>query len=248
MSSDSSSPASVSEQASAAVLHQAKDATLTADPPRILQLGAKRKRALPTPSPAGCVVLEEIEEEYKRKPWKRRVVKKPSEPQAWQGRGRSPFKTPATAVVDAIKSDSQLLGALEKELDLQRTQLEQIVATKQRELVAVMAEQANAGQPNTPQLGEIPVLPQPAKPPTRSASPARKILRYLPRGTPPVIKSSPASFFEGIPKEVLELQKTLLEGLGERMIPMEFKVCGTALASGSFKLTFSGRRPETRTI
>lgn len=100
------------------------------------------------------------------------------------------------------------------------------MATKQRELVAVIAEQVNA---NRPQLGEIPILPPPVKPPTRSASPARKILRYLPRGTPPIIKSSPASFFEGIPKEVLELHKTLLEGLRERLIPTEFKVFGTIL-------------------
>lgn len=196
-----------------------------ADPRLTLQLGGKRKRGLPTPSPSGCVVLEEIEEEYKRKPWKRKAVNRPSEPQAWQGRGRSPFKTPATAVVDAIKGDSRLLGDLEKELDLQRTHLAQIVATKQAELVVVMAEQANA---NRPQLGKTPVLPRPVKPPTRSASPSRKVLKYLPRGAPPVIKSSPESFLDGIPKDVLELQEILLKGLGERLIPTELKVSGTA--------------------
>lgn len=78
------------------------------------------------------------------------------------------------------------------------------MATKQGDLVVVMAEQANAGQANKSQLGEIPVLPQPVKPATHTASPARKISKHLPRGTPPVIQSSPASFFERIQKEVLE--------------------------------------------
>ena len=71
------------------------------------------KRRLRSESPE-CVIYENLEEQYREKPWKRsRKAVSEYAPTEWPGRGRSPVKTPLTTVIDQIKRDSQALTQLE---------------------------------------------------------------------------------------------------------------------------------------
>ena len=195
-------------------------------------LSLKRKRPYlsfpPSPPETESVILEDIEEEYQRKPWKRRLGTVGSETErktTWQGRGRSPYKTPVTAVLDSIKGDTRLLEHLEKELIIQKEHLQELVASKQREIVVSMDQrQATLHDHLPPELTQGPIFPPPKPNTSRSPSPARRILKALPSATPSVINSSLESFTNPLPQDVTDLLDSLLDGLGEGSIPMQCQV------------------------
>jgi len=208
------------------VPHEAIKPMLVTDLPSSLKVRAKRYRELSPPAPSDCVIFEKIEEEYQRKPWKRRAVNQTNEPQAWQGRGRLSFTTAVTASIDAIKCNSQRLEALEKELDLQNTQLEKILGTRQTLLAQAMAAQENTGPFHglQPSGGQIVTK----KKPLSSSQSTTKILQGLSRATPPVESSTLASFQGPIPQHVLDLYTHIQENCEAPVIPIDLKVSGTA--------------------
>lgn len=137
------------------------------------------KRRLRSESPE-CVIYEDIEEEYKEKPWKRsrKEISKKVRTE-WSGRGRSPVKTPVTTVIDQIKRDSQALVQLEQALEAERADLRTLIAARRDEIALTASRNRDLASASLTKLTTQTRLPPPT-PRSRSQSPSRQILRDLP--------------------------------------------------------------------
>ena len=71
---------------------------------------------------------------------------------AWTGRGRSPYKTPVTAVLDGIKDKTAQLQNFERKLIIQQAELDGWIAEK-RVCVASLAAQKARISMERPPLG-----------------------------------------------------------------------------------------------
>lgn len=97
----------------------------------------KSRSYVRSPSPK-CVIREELEEDLLRKPWKRTILydRQKHQPE-WEGRGRSPWKTPVTDVIDYIKRDSRKLAQLDQEVRAERDRLITATISKQNEIASL---------------------------------------------------------------------------------------------------------------
>jgi len=136
----------------------------------------------------------------------------------WSGRGRSPFKTPATAAIDGLKTSARWVEALEREISLQQSQLDALVAEKKTRLIDIHHIQSEmaAGRP-------APVLAQPGTSTTRSLSPS-KYLAKLAAGNPPIVYHTFEEYLDPLPQSVRETKQELQNGLELGCMPEMFKV------------------------
>ena len=141
---------------------------------------------------------------------------------AWTGRGRSPYKTPVTAVLDGIKAKTSQLEHFERELIIQQAELDGWIAEKRVRLASVMAQNAGISM-GRPPLGGIVVVPLTSTSRGRSPSPD-KYLRQLRNGKPPILEFAFAELPGDIPQSVSDLFADLMDDLGDGCIPAQYKV------------------------
>jgi len=203
-----------------------------------LSNGITLKRTCPSPSPE-CVILEDQEAEYARKPWKRPILEsRKRQKKEWQGRGRSPFKTPVTTVIDSIKQDTRELVTLERELGAARAQLQSTMAQRLQELNTLHAQQQRLASPvNITELAPETTLLQPTArdsgSPTHSTSPSRQILLGFPKATPAVaINTLPEGHMS---EEVAGVLREILQCCKQGYIPGGLRV-SSAQHSGSTRV------------
>lgn len=99
---------------------------------------------------------------------------------AWTGRGRSPYRTPVTAVLDRIKDKTAQLEHFERELIIQQAELDGWIAEKKVCLASVAAQKARISM-NRPPLGVV-GLPTPSSTSRGRSSSPDKYLRALRNG------------------------------------------------------------------
>ena len=159
----------------------------------------------------------------------------------WSGRGRSPYKTPATAAIDGVKENARLLETLEREIILHQDQLEDLLAAKKARLCGIhqskfsVAGAAQDTEMSLPHVPTIPLLPASTKR-SRSLSPS-KYLAKLANGTPSIIHCRVEKAKQNdiqIPVSVKETMKLLQHGLEIGCIPRQFKVGGYACDLDTF--------------
>ena len=153
----------------------------------------------------------------------------------WSGRGRSPFKTPATAAIDGLKEKARLLEAFEREISRHQDQLERLLTVKKARLHKIYQSKSDIAQgersprtimgPNTTQtpFSDTPVFPLPTASTARSLSPSKYLAR-LAEGTPSIIHRTFESGQARIPRSVQEVRKLLQEDLDIGCMPQRFKV------------------------
>ena len=140
---------------------------------------------------------------------------------AWTGRGRSPYKTPVTAVLDRVKDKTAQLEHFERELIIQQAELDGWIAEKRVRLASVAAQKARVME--RPALG-VGGLPPPASTSRGRSSSPDKYLRALRNGTPPILNFAFAEFQGDIPQPVSDLLADLMDNLGDGCIPAQYKV------------------------
>lgn len=141
---------------------------------------------------------------------------------AWTGRGRSPYKTPVTAVLDGIKDKTGQLEHFERELIIQQAELDSWIAEKRVRLESVAAQKARISMERPP-LGVIELAPPSSTSRGRSSSPD-KYLRALRNGKPPILDFALAQLQDDIPQSVSDLLADLMDDLGDGCIPAQYKV------------------------
>ena len=141
---------------------------------------------------------------------------------AWTGRGRSPYKTPVTAVLDGIKAKTGQLEHFERELIIQQAELDSWIAEKRVRLASVVAQKARISMERPP-LGVIMLATPSSTSRGRSSSPD-KYLRALRNGKPPILNFDFNELPGDIPQSVSDLLADLMDDLGDGCIPAQYKV------------------------
>lgn len=141
---------------------------------------------------------------------------------AWTGRGRSPYKTPVTAVLDGIKDKTAQLEHFERELIMQQAELDGWITEKRVRLASVAAQKAKISMERPP-LGVIELPPPSSTSRGRSSSPD-KYLRALRNGKPPILNFGFADLRGDIPQSVSDLLADLMDDLGDGCIAAQYKV------------------------
>lgn len=143
---------------------------------------------------------------------------------AWNGRGRSPYKTPTTAALDSLKHNTLQLEALDREIRAQEIQVQQSIASKRQRLAFVTQHNHDVcamGPTNI--LDSAPRLRQPEASRGRSSSPTR-YLDKLAQGSPPILLCSFETIEDDPPKLVDDTVTFFETGLGEKCIPSKYRV------------------------
>ncbi len=141
---------------------------------------------------------------------------------AWTGRGRSPYRTPVTAVLDGIKDKTAQLEHFERELIIQQAELDSWIAEKRVRLASVAAQKARISM-NQPPLGVV-GLPTPSSTSRGRSSSPDKYLRTLRNGKPPILNFDFDELPGDIPQSVSDLLADLMDDLGDSCIPAQYKV------------------------
>ena len=141
---------------------------------------------------------------------------------AWTGRGRSPYKTPVTAVLDAIKDKTAQLERFERELIIQEAELEGWIEERKVRLASVAAQKARISM-NQPPLSVV-GLPTPSSTSRGRSTSPDKYLQALRNGKPSILHFALAKFQGDIPQSVSDLVAELMDDLGEGCIPAQYKV------------------------
>ncbi|KAG8532425.1 uncharacterized protein KY384_002910 [Bacidia gigantensis] len=174
----------------------------------------------------------------------------------YNGRGRSPYKTPVTAVIDQLKKDVRRLEHFDRALAQQRLQYRRSKREKEKEYASNWyalqdmgksegQKTAKSGEQNSSKyreqnpLANKPKLgPTPATPATgRSISP-EKLLEKLQTCKPQIIREE-FRLLSGQPREaVKEVCQFLLQGTRFGFIPTKFKVTSATsqLLGGTYRL------------
>lgn len=159
----------------------------------------------------------------------------------WNGRGRSPFKTPATAALDRLKDKAHLLEDLERDISHYQNQLDSLIDTKRARLCNIhqsrsdiTRDESGSGGEQRAQAKEMassstPVLQPTPRNRSRSISPS-KYLAKLAQGTPSITCYPVETTSKQIPKSVRETKSTLQSGLEIGCMPQQCKV---AMPEGS---------------
>ena len=145
----------------------------------------------------------------------------------WSGRGRSPYKTPVTAVLDDIKHNARVLESFERQINLQQSQLQDLITIKRRRLAELHRDKRQVWETDMAHpLDTAPILrndKSTSASRTRSTSPV-KYLSTMSTAEPPIFpydfKESPDS----VPESVFTVLNALEEDLGEGCIPLTYKV------------------------
>ena len=140
---------------------------------------------------------------------------------AWTGRGRSPYKTPVTAVLDAIKDKTAQLEHFEHELIEQQAELEGWIEEKRVRLASVAAQKARISM-DQPPLSVV-ALPTPSSTSRGRSSSPDKYLRQLRNGKPPILNFDFDELPGDIPQSVSDLLADLRDDLGDSCIPAQYK-------------------------
>ena len=143
---------------------------------------------------------------------------------AWNGRGRSPYKTPTTAALDSLKHKTLQLEALDREIKAQEIQVQQSIASKRQRLALVTQHNHDVCIMGPNVLDSAPRLRQPEGSRGRSSSPTR-YLDKLAQGAPPILLYSFETIENDPPKLVDDAVTFFETGLGEKCIPSKYRVC-----------------------
>ena len=139
----------------------------------------------------------------------------------WTGRGRSPYKAPATAAIDRLKTSTHQLEGLVREIDLFQGQIEALTAQKKSYLVCLQENKSGLMSHLQKGLQGGPVFPPPGTTGSRSLSPSISLTK-LAAGKPPIrhrpVEAGP------LPSPVFEVVQLLRKGLERGCMPLLFKV------------------------
>ena len=141
---------------------------------------------------------------------------------AWTGRGRSPYRTPVTAVLDGLKDKTAQLEHLERKLLIQQAELDGWIAEKRVRLAGVAVQKARISMERPPL--SVVGLPTPSSTSRGCSSSPDKYLRALHNGKPPILNFSLAEFQGDIPQSVSDLLADLMDDLADGCIPAQYKV------------------------
>jgi len=197
----------------------------------------KRKRSLPSlssppPEPHDLDFPKQVEQEHlvqeqegKRKEQGAQTgldLLQTRKGPAWTGRGRSPYKTPVTAVLDGIKNQTAWLEQFERELFLQQAELDELIKEKRARLESVKDRRAKMSM-EPPAGANFAHYKASSTSRGRSTSPD-KYLTKLALASPPLIPRNFMNLDSPLPQLIKDLVITLRKGLGDACIPSEFKV------------------------
>ena len=146
----------------------------------------------------------------------------------WNGRGRSPFKTPAIAAIDGLKKGAKVIEWLEREAAKEREQLEKLIQWKINLVTGLKRTRLEIVQDKMDPLMNIQVLVQPDVDnyEGKSKSPD-KYLRKMKYSTPPVYYQRLEAYKHALPEQMVKLLGLLEENLGEGCIPSTYEVVQT---------------------
>ena len=143
----------------------------------------------------------------------------------WNGRGRSPFKTPAIAAIDGLKKGAKVIEWLEREATKERKELEKLIQWKIHLVTGLKRTRIEIEQDKMDPLKNIQVLVQPDNDnyEGKSKSPD-KYLRKMRYSTPPVYYQRIENYGHALPEQMEQLLGLLEENLGAGCIPSTYEV------------------------
>ena len=144
----------------------------------------------------------------------------------WSGRGRSPFKTPATAAIDGLKGSSKYIEYVEREIVKEQTELDKVIRLKKDYFAEIARVRFKLLQDRMNPLQGAPDLAQPDIDTYegRSRSPDKYIAKMR-LSTPPVYYHRIETYRLGnLPKEIDQLWERLGENLGAGSVPSSYEV------------------------
>ena len=140
----------------------------------------------------------------------------------WGGRGRSPFKTPATAAIDGLKKGAKVIEWLEREAAKESKELENLIQWRTRCVRGLKRTKLKIVQDKMNPL-EVSFQPDVDDSTGKSRSPD-KYLGKMEHSTPPVIYEHLETYPDVLPKPIDTLLGMLEEKLGEACIPSTYEV------------------------
>ena len=144
----------------------------------------------------------------------------------WNGRGRSPFKTPAIAAIDGLKKGAKAIEWLEREAAKERGELDKLIRWKIDSVTGLKRTKLEIVQDKMDPLKNIQVLVQPdvdSYQGKASKSPD-KYLRKMRYSTPPVHYQRIENYEHALPEQMEKLLGLLEGHLGESCIPSTYEV------------------------
>lgn len=143
----------------------------------------------------------------------------------WSGRGRSPFKTPATAAIDGLRKSAKLVEWVERETVKERIELEKVIRFKKYCFAGIAKARFEVVQDRMDPMINVTVLAQPDidQFKGRSNSPDKYIAK-MKVSTPPVHYHYMEAYENPLPKEMDGLLRLLEGNLGEGSIPSTYEV------------------------
>ena len=144
--------------------------------------------------------------------------------QNWTGRGRSPYKTPVTAVLDNIRGNARLLQQFERNILSYQDQLQDLALLKSRcsDQLREQIDQPLNGE--MAYLKEVnPFEPSSGRATSRSVSPD-KYLGMLRNADPPIEPLKIEQALDNLLEPVYDVLKQLSSGLDEGYLPTAYKV------------------------
>ena len=143
----------------------------------------------------------------------------------WDGRGRSPFKTPAFAAIDSLKKGAGVIERLEREAAKERKELVKLIQWKINLVTGLKRTRLEIVQDRMDPLKNIQVFAQPDIDDYRGRSKSpNKYICKMKYSTPSVDYQRFESFEHTLP-EPMETLLGLLEGdLGAGSIPLVYEV------------------------
>ena len=143
----------------------------------------------------------------------------------WNGRGRSPFKTPAIAAIDGLKKGAKVIEWLEREAAKERKELEKFIQWKINLVTGLKRTRLEIVQDNMDPLKNIQVLVQPDVDNYKGKSNSPdKYLRKMKYSTPPVCYQRLEAYKHALPEHMVKLLGLLEENLGEGCMPSTYEV------------------------
>ena len=144
----------------------------------------------------------------------------------WNGRGRSPFKTPAIAAIDGLKKGAKVIEWLEREAAKERKELDKLIRWKIHSVTGLKRTKLEIVQDKMDPLKNIQVLVQPDVDSYkgRASKSPDKYLRKMRYSTPPVHYQRIENYEHALPKQMENLLELLEEDLGESCIPSTYEI------------------------
>lgn len=145
----------------------------------------------------------------------------------WDGRGRSPFKTPAIAAIDGLKKGAKVIEWLEREAAKERKEFEKLIQWKIHCVTGLKRTTLEIVQDKMDPLKKVEFLVKPKLDIDDYTGKSRSPDKYLGKmkhSIPPVHHELLEMYQPDLPEQMNNLLELLEEKLDETYIPSKYEV------------------------